>query len=63
LELVKQTVSEWIDQDVSRMGAALAFYTLSAVAPLFVVELAMAGRLTIGKQGENMPCQTAPTQR
>ncbi len=41
--MVKQTVSEWIDQDVSRMGAALAFYTLFAIAPLFVIVLAMAG--------------------
>ena len=42
-ELMKQTVSEWIDQDVSSMGAALAFYTLFAIAPLFVIVLAMAG--------------------
>lgn len=42
-ELVKQTVSEWIDQGVSRMGAALAFYTLFAMAPLFVIVLAIAG--------------------
>jgi uncharacterized BrkB/YihY/UPF0761 family membrane protein len=28
-ELLKQTASEWIDQDVSKMGAALAFYTFS----------------------------------
>jgi membrane protein len=42
-ELVKQTASEWIDLGVSRMGAALAFYTLFAIAPLFVIVLAMAG--------------------
>ncbi|MBE0544170.1 MAG: YihY/virulence factor BrkB family protein [Verrucomicrobia bacterium] len=41
--LVKQVVSEWIEQGVSRMGAALAFYTLFAVAPLFVIVLAVAG--------------------
>ncbi|MBK8001628.1 MAG: YihY/virulence factor BrkB family protein [Verrucomicrobia bacterium] len=41
--LMKQTVSEWIDLGVSRMGAALAFYTLFAVAPLFVIVLAVAG--------------------
>jgi membrane protein len=43
VELVKQTASEWIDLGVSRMGAALAFYTLFAIAPLFVIVLAMAG--------------------
>lgn len=41
--MVKQAGSEWIDQGVSRMGAALAFYTLFAIAPLFVIVLAMAG--------------------
>ena len=42
-ELAKQTLSEWIDQDVSRMGAALAFHTIFAIAPLFVIVLAIAG--------------------
>jgi membrane protein len=42
-ELVKQAASEWIDRDVSRLGAALAFYTLFAIAPLFVIVLAIAG--------------------
>lgn len=41
--LIKQTASEWIDLGVSRMGAALAFYTLFAIAPLFVIVLALAG--------------------
>ena len=41
--LVKHTTTEWIDQGMSRMGAALAFYTLFAVAPLFVIVLALAG--------------------
>jgi membrane protein len=40
---MKQTATEWIDLGVSRMGAALAFYTLFAIAPLFVIVLAMAG--------------------
>lgn len=41
--LVKQTATEWVDQDLSRLGAALAFYTLFAIAPLFVIVLAIAG--------------------
>ena len=41
--LMKQTLFEWIDLGVSRMGAALAFYTLFAIAPLFVIVLALAG--------------------
>src|SRR5512132_2643160 len=42
-ELVKQAVYEWYDQDVPRMGAALAFYTFFAISPLFVIVLAIAG--------------------
>ena len=40
--LVKHTAMEWIDLGVSRMGAALAFYTIFAIAPLFVIVLAIA---------------------
>jgi membrane protein len=40
--LVKHTSMEWIDLGVSRMGAALAFYTIFAIAPLFVIVLAIA---------------------
>jgi len=40
---MKQVVSEWIAQDVPRMGAALAFYTFFAISPLFVIVLAIAG--------------------
>ena len=41
--LVKQAAAEWVDQDVASRGAALAFYTLFAIAPLFVIVLAIAG--------------------
>ena len=34
---------EWIDQDIHRLGASLAFYALFSIPPLFVVVLAMAG--------------------
>jgi membrane protein len=42
-ELLKKTVSEWIGHNVPTLGAALAFYTLFAIAPLFVIVLWMAG--------------------
>lgn len=41
--LLKQAFSEWLEEGVSRLGAALAFYTLFAIAPLFVIVLAIAG--------------------
>ena len=43
LGLVKQTAVEWVDQDLARLGAALAFYTLFAIAPLFVIVLGITG--------------------
>ena len=44
-KLTRQAASEWFDQDLSRLGAALAFYALFAVAPLFVMVLALASLL------------------
>ncbi|MEJ7590025.1 MAG: YihY/virulence factor BrkB family protein [Planctomycetaceae bacterium] len=41
--VIKRTSLEWIDQDIHRLGAALAFYALFSIPPLFVVVLAMAG--------------------
>lgn len=41
--LVRQTTLEWMAQDVPRLGASLAFYTIFAIAPLFVIVLAIAG--------------------
>jgi membrane protein len=49
LALLKETVSEWIDDDVPRLGASLAFYTLLSLAPLLVVVVAIAG-IAYGKQ-------------
>ncbi len=39
---LKQTASAWFEEELSRLGAALAFYALFAVAPLFVIVLSMA---------------------
>jgi membrane protein len=41
--LLKQTATEWAEQGTSRLGAALAFYTIFSIAPLFVIVLAIAG--------------------
>jgi membrane protein len=43
LALLKQTAVEWVAQSVPRLGAALAFYTLFALAPLLIIVLAIAG--------------------
>jgi len=47
--LLKDTVKQWMDDGVPRLGAALAFYTLLSLAPLLVVVTAIAG-LMFGEQ-------------
>jgi membrane protein len=49
LALLKETVSEWSDDNVPRLGASLAFYTLLSMAPLLVVVVAIAA-IAYGKQ-------------
>jgi membrane protein len=41
--LIKESFSEWANDKVPRLGAALAFYTALSLAPLVVVVLATAG--------------------
>ncbi len=48
-ELLKRTVSEWLEVKAPRLGAALAYYTLFSIAPLLIVIVAIAG-LAYGKQ-------------
>ena len=43
LSLLKETAKDWVEHDSPRLGAALAFYTVFAIAPLFVILLAIAG--------------------
>jgi membrane protein len=38
-----KVVTIWIDANASAMGAAVAFYTIFAIAPLFILVLALAG--------------------
>lgn len=42
-QVMKRTTMEWIDQDIHRLGAAFAFYSLFSIPPLFVIVLSMAG--------------------
>ena len=41
--LLKQTVSEFLDDKCPRLGAALAFYTALAIAPLLLMVIGIAG--------------------
>ena len=50
---VRQTADEWIDQGLSRLGAALAFYALFAVTPLLLIVTAMAALLFGAKAAQD----------
>lgn len=53
-ELIKQTVMSWLDDHVSRMAAALAFYTMFSLAPSLLIGLSLAETVagTSTAQGE-----------
>lgn len=40
---VKETASDWSDDNASRLAAALAYYSLLSLAPLLVIVIAIAG--------------------
>src|ERR1044071_8227329 len=41
--LIKATFSEWSEDKAERLAAALAYYSVIALAPLLVIVLAIAG--------------------
>jgi len=43
LPLLKQTASEWMEDDAPSLGAALAYYTVFSLAPLMTIAIAIAG--------------------
>ncbi|HLM73241.1 MAG TPA: YihY/virulence factor BrkB family protein [Polyangiaceae bacterium] len=48
-ELTRDTFNDWIDDNVPRLGAALAYYTLFSLAPMLVVAIGVAG-LVFGEE-------------
>jgi membrane protein len=47
--LLMEVITIWVDGNASTMGAAVAYYTIFAIAPLFIFVLALAGFL-FGKE-------------
>lgn len=43
--LVKETVSRWLDDDISTYAASLAYFTVFALAPTLIIAMAVAGSL------------------
>lgn len=48
-ELFKTTIKEWSEDKASRLAAALAYYTVVALAPLLIILIAIAG-LVFGRE-------------
>src|SRR5687768_2060089 len=49
LSLLRTAAMEWIDDDASRLSAALAYYATFSMAPLLIICIALAG-LVFGEQ-------------
>jgi membrane protein len=47
--LLRTTLTEWNEDKAPRLGAALAYYTIFAIAPLLIIAIAIAG-LVYGKE-------------
>ncbi len=50
--LLKETFAEWNKDKVSRLAAALAYYTIFSLAPLLIIAIAIAGAV-FGKAAAN----------
>ncbi|HEV3341447.1 MAG TPA: YihY/virulence factor BrkB family protein [Pirellulales bacterium] len=44
-DVLKQTLAEWQDDRVPRLGAALAYYSLFSLAPVLIIAVAFAGEV------------------
>ena len=43
--LLKETFHEWMEDDASRISAALAYYSVFSLAPLLLIAISLAGIL------------------
>jgi membrane protein len=41
--ILREAASEWVDDKATRLSAAIAFYTILSLAPLFLIVIAIAG--------------------
>ena len=44
-QLIKETFAKWYEDNPAQHGAAMAFYAIFAIAPLFVIAVALAGSI------------------
>jgi membrane protein len=57
--LVKATLSEWSEDEVPRLGAALAYYAVFSLAPLLVIVIAIVGFFYRGDSAAQIEQQIA----
>lgn len=43
LDLLKQAAWDWFDDQATTLGAAVAYYTVFSIAPLFIITISIAG--------------------
>jgi uncharacterized BrkB/YihY/UPF0761 family membrane protein len=43
LDLLKQAAWDWFDDQATTLGAAVAYYTVFSLAPLFIITISIAG--------------------
>src|SRR6185503_1362787 len=43
LQLIKETLNEFLEDKALRLGAALAYYSIFSIAPLVIIVVAVAG--------------------
>ncbi|MEP6656501.1 MAG: YihY/virulence factor BrkB family protein [Betaproteobacteria bacterium] len=48
-QLMRETVSAWVDDFAPSMGAAISYYTVFSIAPLLLIVIAVAG-LVLGRE-------------
>ncbi len=51
LDLLKEAYSGWSEDNASRLGAALAYYTIFSLAPLLIIAIAIASAVWGGQSG------------
>lgn len=48
-DILRETISRWVQDNAPHLAAAIAFYTVFSIAPLIIITLSMAG-LVFGEQ-------------
>jgi membrane protein len=59
LKLLKDTILSFINDEALSRGAAIAFYTVTSIAPVLLIVIAIAG-LAFGRDGRTYSADRRP---